>query len=121
MHTTATRTKNPQTEDELVRKALTENRTDLIRSVCQNDITTFGRYVDPIFREKFPPGTKHMEKIGEVLMGVLHGDIKRLFIGLPPRNGKSYGTSRLFPPFVFLLKVYCKKNSATNKTTITYT
>ncbi len=80
---------------------LDENLPAYIQDVCGQDLAMFGRYVDPIFRAKFPLGTKHVEIITRHLEGVERGAIKRLFVAMPPRHGKSYTVSRLFTPWLF--------------------
>lgn len=78
-----------------------KNGSSIIADACGRGLVRFGRYVDPIFRTKFPQGTEHVELVAQQLEAVEHGEIKRLFIGMPPRHGKSYMVSRIFPPWIF--------------------
>lgn len=58
----------------------------------KDDFLAFARYVDPDFMS---PG--HILKLARKLEAVERGEIKRLMINMPPRLGKSYTTSQMFP------------------------
>lgn len=49
-------------------------------------------YVDPTYRRP-----KHIKLLGEYLMAVERGEIKRLIVMMPPRHGKSETTTVKFP------------------------
>jgi hypothetical protein len=87
-------------KDNTLNDFLLKQEVNLIIKSCKNSLHNFGSYVDPIYYEKFTDAF-HAKIIAEHLEAFYRGDIKRLFIGMPPRHGKSYLTSRLFPPWVF--------------------
>jgi hypothetical protein len=56
-------------------------------------------HCDPLYLAKFA-NAPHVQLITERLEAFHRGEIKRLFISMPPRHGKSYCVSRLFPPWI---------------------
>ena len=71
---------------------ISEEEKQAVRTVCQNELTTFCVFTNP----KYEPSWLH-EQIAEKLEAVERGEIKRLIICVPPRHGKSELGSINFP------------------------
>ncbi|EMO26223.1 Terminase-like family protein [Leptospira interrogans serovar Bataviae str. HAI135] len=58
----------------------------------RDDLFCYAKYVDPTFEDP-----AHIRKIGDALMKVERGEIRRLMIFAPPRHGKTLLASKIFP------------------------
>jgi hypothetical protein len=67
--------------------------TDVLH-LAANDLLSFCIARSPLFET--PP---HIKFIAEKLEAILRGENKRLMVFLPPRHGKSYLTTTLFPAY----------------------
>jgi predicted phage terminase large subunit-like protein len=57
---------------------------------AKEDFYKFCVYMDPVF---FTPGKPHLKRVSELFQQMGEGKLKKIYISMPPRAGKSYVTS----------------------------
>ena len=85
------------------------NRDELVKRLGQNKLIPFC-----ISQESNFETPDHIRKISDLLEQVENGKIKRLIINMPPRHGKSYLATELFPAW------YLGRNPTKNVISVSY-